>query len=142
MNVAGSLWILGICCLILAFIPRDLTTAILVFYLIGKCSVGASFLLVWLITSEIYPTNLRSQALGTCSTIARLFGLVCPFVSSLAAFWNPLPMVVLGLPALIFGTLALMVLPETFGKPLPQNMDEALELKNRKSKVLHGKASS
>ncbi len=72
--MAGSLWILGVCCLILAFIPRvpSMRVAILVFYLIGKCSVGASFLLVWLITSEIYPTNLRSQALGTCSTIGRL----------------------------------------------------------------------
>lgn len=67
--MAGSLWILGICCLVLAFIPKVHTTIVLIVYLIGKCAVGAAFLLVWLITAEIYPTNLRSQALGTCSTI-------------------------------------------------------------------------
>ncbi len=208
--------------------------------MVGKCSVGASFLLVWLITSEIYPTNLRTQALGTCSTVgiatlyldflyrygfvfslvpelddflallkknrlrkfqdskenpssepnlmeqisqslpnsikvekldcftlayvqfccyylfllrqrpfmqkdsrniflknkfffsfhpARLFGLVCPFVSNLASLWPPLPMVVLGLPAIAAGALAFAFLPETFGAALPQNMDEARYLR-------------
>ncbi len=60
--------------------------------------------------------------------LARLFGLVCPFVSNLAVYWQPLPMVVLGLPALAFGTLSLLFLPETFGRPLPQNIDEAMEI--------------
>ncbi len=93
---------LGVCCLILAFIPKEVrerlslpkpevengmsfplqqTGAILFFYLLGKCCSGAAFLLVWVITAELFPTNLRSQAVGICSTVARLFGLVSPFVA-------------------------------------------------------------
>ncbi len=64
-----SLWVLGVCCVILAFIAKDQKALILVFYLIGKSSVGVAFVVVWLITNETYPTNLRTQALGICSTV-------------------------------------------------------------------------
>ena len=91
-------------------------------------------MLVWLVTTELYPTNLRSQALGTCSTIARVFGIVCPFVANLAVFWKPLPMVALGIPSLIAAGLIITFLPETAGKELPQNMAEGIELNKRESK--------
>ena len=95
----------------------------MVFFLIGKSCAGAGFLLVWVITAELFPTNLRSQAVGFCSTISRIFGLVCPFVANLAQFWPPLPMLVLGLPSLLAGSLAFSI-PETKGKELPQNMKD------------------
>ncbi len=60
---------------------------------------------------------------------ARVFGLACPFVSNLAVLWAPLPMLLLGLPALASGALALAFLPETFQKPMPQNIREAMDLK-------------
>ena len=122
------------CCITMAFIPKDHTTWILVLFLIGKCVIGATYQLVWLITCEIYPTNLRVQALGTCSTVARLFGQVCPYVSTLAVYWKPLPMLVLGLPALLAAMLSLLVLPETSKESLPQDMDEALNLTKKNAK--------
>ena len=79
-------------------------------------------------TAELYPTNLRNRALGVCSTVARVFGLLCPFVSNLAIYWGPLPMLVLALPCLVGGLLAFIFLPETKGKELPQNMKDT-ELK-------------
>ena len=75
-------------------------------------------------TAELYPTNLRSQAVGTCSMVARIFGLVCPFVANLALIWKPLPMVVLGLPSLL-AAFSAYFLPETKGKELPQNMKDS-----------------
>ena len=116
----------GICCLILAFVPKDNTYVILVFFLIGKCGTGAAFLIVWVVTAELYPTNLRSQACGFCSTIARLFSLLCPFVATLAAYWKPLPMVILGVPGILAGGLAFLI-PETDGVELPQNMKDTLK---------------
>ena len=77
-------------------------------------------------TTELFPTNLRSQAIGFCSMVARIFGLVCPFVANLALFWKPLPMLVLGLPSLL-AALFVYFLPETKGKELPQNMKDAVE---------------
>ncbi len=123
----------GICCLILAFVPNTAKTAILIFFLIGKCAAGAGFLMVWVITAELFPTNLRSQAIGVCSMIARVFGLVCPFVASLAMYWKPLPMLALGLPCLLAGSLVYFI-PETKGKELPQNMKDILKTDNEQDK--------
>ena len=78
--------------------------------------------MIYVMTTELYPTNLRSQALGVCSAAARVFGLVCPFVTALSIYWKPLPMLILGLPCLIGGSLGYLFLPETKGKELPQNM--------------------
>ena len=90
-------------------------------------------MMVWLVTTELYPTNLRSQALGSCSSVARFFGIVCPFVANLAVIWKPLPMVALGIPSLISAFLVMTFLPETMGKELPQSMVEGIEL-NKRSK--------
>ena len=59
--------------------------------------------MMFLITSEMYPTNLRSQAVGTCSTISRVSCILAPFLAALAKIWRPLPMLALGLPALVSG---------------------------------------
>ena len=56
--------------------------------------------------------------------VSRIFTLCIPFVGALAIFWKPLPMVVLGIPTILSGILAL-ILPETSGKDLPQTMEEA-----------------
>ena len=97
----------------------------------GKCASGAAFLLVWLITAELYPTNLRSQAVGTCSTVARAFGLVAPFVAQLAFVWKPLPMLVLGFPCILAAFLAYFI-PETKHIELPTTMKDASNLENNK----------
>ena len=40
--------------------------------LIGKFGASASFSIVYVYSAELYPTNLRSTSLGTCSLVARL----------------------------------------------------------------------
>merc|ERR1712241_1319209 len=82
LNLFYTQFILGSCCIVLAFLPKSYYTAITCFYLIGKCFSGAAFLLVWLITAEMYPTNLRNQAVGACSTASRVFGLLAPFAGN------------------------------------------------------------
>ena len=91
----------------------------------------SNFLLVWLITAELYPTNLRSQAVGTCSTIARVFGLVAPFVAQLAVIWKPLPMLILGFPSIVAACLTYFI-PETKHIELPTTMKDASKLENNK----------
>ena len=71
----------------------------------------------------LYPTNLRSQAVSLCSLVARIFGACAPFVVQLGKFYAPLPMVVLGVPAIISGFLTL-ALRETAGKGLPETEEQ------------------
>ena len=117
--------------MILAFLPKSYNISITFFFLVGKCFSGTAFLLVWLITAELYPTNLRSQAVGTCSTVARLFGLVAPFVAQLSQIWKPLPMLILGVPSIFAAFLAYFI-PETKHIELPATMKDADELENNK----------
>ena len=100
----------------------------MVLYLAGKCSAGSGILLAWVITAELYPTNLRSQACGVCSTIAKTISLLCPYVGKLNIYWAPLPMLILSLPSMVAGFLAFIYLPETRNKQLPQSMKENIEM--------------
>ena len=127
LNLFWTQFVLGSCCMILAFLPKQHNILVIVIYLIGKSAGGAAFEMIYLITSELYPTNLRSQALGVCSTVARLFGLVAPFVAQLSSLWKPLPMLVLGLPSLIAGIMVFW-LPETKNIHLPQTMKQATNI--------------
>ena len=97
--------------------------------MIGKCFSGAGFLLIWLISAELYPTNLRSQAVGTCSTVARVFGLVAPFIAQLAEIWKPLPMLILGVLCIFVSSLAYFI-PETENLPLPTTMKDSKNVEN------------
>ena len=96
--------ILGIACIAMAFVPKSNVDAVLALFLVGKMAAGISFTLAYLVTSELYPTNLRSQAVGVCSTISRVTCLLAPFLAPLANIWQPLPMLVLGFPTLVSGT--------------------------------------
>ncbi len=116
--------LLGISCLALAFVPKDNSKLTLAFYLLGKGASAMAFSMVFLVTSELYPTNLRTQAVGACSTISRVGCLLAPFIAPLAKVWQPLPLLVLGLPAILSAFINLK-LPETRFSQLPQTMEDA-----------------
>ena len=79
---------------------------------------------VYVMTSESYPTNLRTQACGSASAISRIFCACAPFLGKMTQYYKPLPMLVIGVPILISGALALK-LPETNNKELPPTMKRA-----------------
>ena len=43
--------------------------------LVGKFGATASFSVVYVYTVELFPTAIRSRAVGTCSLVARLGGI-------------------------------------------------------------------
>ena len=53
--------------------------------LIGKFGATASFAVVYLYTAELYPTQIRSTAIGMCSMMARIGGFAAPQVCVLSA---------------------------------------------------------
>ena len=130
----------GISCIATGFIPKDYSVATTIFYLIGKCFSGMGFLLVWLVTAELYPTNLRGQAVGIGSTVSRVFGLVAPFMAKLSIFWKPLPMVLIGILALICASIVYF-LPDTKNESLPQTMEDGKQMnKKTATPIIRGMA--
>ncbi|RUS92225.1 hypothetical protein EGW08_000078 [Elysia chlorotica] len=100
---------------------------------------GASgcFGMVFSFTPELFPTNLRGQAVGVSSLISRVGGMLGPFAGLLAkqAVWAP--GFVIGLCAAIVCFLSLF-LPETSERVLPQTVHELQAWFKNKNPVSNG----
>ncbi|XP_077145575.1 solute carrier family 22 member 16 isoform X1 [Ranitomeya variabilis] len=114
-------------CVAIMVIPEEYNTATIVMSMAGKFSIGIAFGLIYLYTAELYPTVIRSLAVGSGSMMCRIGSVVAPFCVYLTEVWIFMPQLLVGIMALVTGILTLM-LPETLGKPLVNTMEEALEI--------------
>ncbi|CAH1131606.1 unnamed protein product [Ceutorhynchus assimilis] len=117
----------GAACLSFIFIPNTSRWGSLSVYLIGKFGATASFTILYVITSEMFPTNLRNSFMGTCSTFGRCGSMISPQTPLLAKLWGPLPLLSFAGMSLIAGVLTLLF-PETLHKKLPDTVKEAEDI--------------
>ena len=96
--------------------------------LVGKFGAAASFAIVFVYTAELFPTEIRSTAVGGSSFCGRIGGIIAPQIALLDTVWTPFPLLIMGTGSLIGGILVFVFLPETLGKKLPSSMQEALNL--------------
>ncbi|XP_013399619.1 organic cation transporter protein-like [Lingula anatina] len=111
----------GLACIVAVLIPKDLQWLTVTLALLGKMAISTSFAIIYIVTSEIYPTVIRHVSLSVHSSVARLGGLLAPQILLLETIYKPLPFIVIGLCSVTAGGLT-MLLPETLGKPLSQTM--------------------
>ncbi|XP_070198885.1 organic cation transporter-like protein [Littorina saxatilis] len=91
--------------------------------MLGMFGASGMFGAVFFFTPELFPTNMRNQALGVASFAGRLGGMCAPFMSSLAeiAVWAP---------GALIGSLCFVVvilfrfIPETRGRELPHTIED------------------
>jgi hypothetical protein len=60
-------------------------------YFSGKFGAASAFSIVYLYTAELYPTVVRSTAVGLCSMMARIGGISAPQVLFLLNLQNYKP---------------------------------------------------
>lgn len=105
-------------------IHHEQGTAQIAVALIGRFGIAASFNMIFLYTTELFPTVVRSAALGTCSLVARVGGIAAPQVILFRRFSASLPSIIFGAMA-IFAMLAATLLPETKGVVLADDLEGA-----------------
>ncbi|KAI1280445.1 Organic cation transporter protein [Halotydeus destructor] len=120
----------GTCCILAAMFdgwPR------IFFAIMGRGCIAASYALIYIYSAEIYPTMVRSLAIGLCSMFSRLGGVIAPLTLTMKFAGQSTPMILCACAALVAGILA-FDLPETQGKQLPDTMDDVDTLDERRER--------
>ncbi|XP_040920852.1 solute carrier family 22 member 16 [Toxotes jaculatrix] len=128
---APALLLAGVACMLIIVVPGDIQALAIALSMIGKFAIAIAFGLIYLYTCELYPTIIRSLAVGSGSMMCRVGSVVAPFCVYLADVWIYLPQLIVGILAFIIGVLTLL-LPETLGKPLTTTLEEAEALGRKK----------
>ncbi|XP_071420075.1 solute carrier family 22 member 15-like [Pithys albifrons albifrons] len=115
----------GFACIFTMFLPTNagLLLGPTLLALCGKMMVSAAFNILYIYTSELYPTVLRNAGLGVCSMSCRFGGILAPFVPSMKSLSPSVPFVVFGISGLSAGFLTLL-LPETLNKPIAESIED------------------
>ncbi|XP_076819926.1 organic cation transporter protein-like [Clavelina lepadiformis] len=103
---------------------QDMKNTATAFALIGKMAVSGSFAIIYNYTAELYPTVVRSTAVGLGSMSARVGSIITPFTLQLQYILPWLTSVIFGVLALLAGILSLLF-PETLGNRMMTSLDEA-----------------
>lgn len=61
--------------------------------MIGRFLMTVNFGTTYVFTAELFPTPLRSSAMGTSSMFSRVGGILAPFVASLVSSFHTLKIV-------------------------------------------------
>lgn len=68
----------GIACVATEFIPEDNHVGRLIMFIIGKCGVTISFTVLFVFSSELFPTSIRHSFMNACSTAGSVGSIVAP----------------------------------------------------------------
>ncbi|GBN42907.1 Organic cation transporter protein [Araneus ventricosus] len=69
----------------LVFVPPDFPWLVNTFAMVGKFCFTGSFGLLYLYTTEVFPTSVRNATLGSCSMCARIGSILAPFLRDLVS---------------------------------------------------------
>lgn len=122
----------GVMILFVHLIPFEKPAIGVFLEMLGKFGMTAAFCIVYTVSSELFPTVIRNTAMGCCSMAARLGTIISPFIIYLGQVYKALPYIIMGSLAII-GALLCLLLPERFGKPLPETMSDIQPICGRKS---------
>ncbi|KAG7215894.1 hypothetical protein INR49_002530 [Caranx melampygus] len=111
---SSSLFLGGTMILCVHLIPIGLPGVAVFLEMLGKFGLTSAFCVVYSVTSELFPTVIRNSAMGCCSMAARVGTIISPFILYLAVIC--------------------LLLPETFGKALPETISQMQQICRRQDR--------
>ena len=62
---------------------------ILTLAMFGKFCASMSYAIIYLFSSELFPTSIRNTGMGCCSMVARVGSMTAPFIIGLVRSYYP-----------------------------------------------------
>ncbi|XP_070772930.1 organic cation/carnitine transporter 2-like [Enoplosus armatus] len=123
LSVIGTLLIGAVSLYLIQLVPQSLTNLAVALEMLGKFGITTGSSLMFAYSAELYPTVLRNTATGICTTVSRLGSCITPFLLKLSVYFKYLPYITLGTLAVV-SAFAALFLPESFGRPLPETIQQ------------------
>uniref|UniRef100_A0A914UKL2 Uncharacterized protein n=1 Tax=Plectus sambesii TaxID=2011161 RepID=A0A914UKL2_9BILA len=121
---SGGFMLCGLAFFIIVLVPAEFEPITLILVLISKSAVTAAFCVIYLHTSEIFPTVVRGIALGLTVTCSRIGGIMSPIASMfLTDTYRGAVLTAFGAFAVV-AALVTLTLPETTNKKLPETLED------------------
>ena len=134
-----SLLSAGVFLLSTIFVPEGIPVIILAWTGTISCAmafgVGATF------TKELFPTIIRTTALGFISAGARIGSLISPLIAMLDTISPEVPLAIYGLIMILAGLSSIWLWPETSQRKFPESLEEAENVAKSKNMWLHCKST-
>ncbi|XP_051256242.1 solute carrier family 22 member 5-like [Dicentrarchus labrax] len=113
----------GVSLFFIQLVPENLPELSVALEMLGKYGFTTSASMIFAYTAELYPTVLRNTATGTCATFSRVGSCIVPFLFQLRVYFKYLPYIILGTLGVV-SAFAILFLPESFGRPLPETIQQ------------------
>ncbi|XP_065282847.1 beta-alanine transporter-like isoform X1 [Dermacentor albipictus] len=114
----------GLACIATIFVPSEIAWPTVALCSLGKLSITASFATIYVYGAELFPTVLRTLAMGIAAMTASISLIITPQILYMGQIYGVV------VPSSIFGAmsvaggLAILLLPETMKVRLPQTLSE------------------
>ncbi|GFU13803.1 synaptic vesicle 2-related protein [Nephila pilipes] len=129
---------LSMFCTFLLIVDTKFRFVLNVFLFLGRANIIAMFQMIFIMTTEAFPTTLRGLAVGSCAGIGRMGAGIAPFAIRLLITYNGIAAIcILGF-MLFFGTISAASLPremkdrtlkeitEEFDEPSKENVQSEI----------------
>ncbi|KAI8432137.1 hypothetical protein MSG28_004620 [Choristoneura fumiferana] len=90
----------------------DITWLVITMFMTSQLLTGMSFTILYIFTSELFPTYTRNSMQALCSSLGRIGGLIATQLPLLRVYWTGLPIVLFGVMSLV-AALATLLVPDT-----------------------------
>ncbi|CAH0764664.1 unnamed protein product [Diatraea saccharalis] len=134
LPLVTSFLIGGIFCVAQPFVSKGYAWLRLALFLAFESLATFSYNIVYMYTSELFPTYTRNSMHSICSAVGRLGSLIAPQTPLLISYWSGLPALIFGLTSLLSGVLTLLM-PETANTELPDTVAEAEQIGRNKKQT-------
>ncbi|KAL2077663.1 hypothetical protein ACEWY4_027167 [Coilia grayii] len=117
----------GIVLLLIKLVPAELGALSVTLAMLGKITMTAAFLFVYLYGAELLPTVVRNMGLGITIMASRVGSTLSAYIAYMGIYDRTLPYILMGCISIVCGIISLL-LPETKDEPLPENISQVKPL--------------